>query len=115
MIIRAEYADQAANAASPVNVFFSVDSMTVVSQADDRLLAFLAAGGTINAYTPPAASPTADQIDQATLNDALAQDGSVVRALAFVMLDEINALRTSAGLPPRTNAQLRAALKAKMR
>jgi hypothetical protein len=40
------------------------------------------------------------------LNNALAeQEGSVVRALACLLLDEINGLRSHAGLPPRDQEQ----------
>lgn len=56
-------------------------------------------------------------IDQEMLNAALAADGSVVRALALVLLQEINTIRTRlpTPLPAYTQAQLVAALKAKMR
>jgi len=56
-----------------------------------------------------------DAIDLAKLDAALAEAGGVVRGLALVMLDEINALRTRAGLAVRTQTQLRDAIKAKMR
>lgn len=59
--------------------------------------------------------PTPPQIDQAALNAELAADGSIVRGLALVMLDEINALRTQAGLAVRTQANLKNAIQAKMR
>ena len=59
--------------------------------------------------------PDFSAIDQAALNSALAQDGSVVRALAEVMFAEINTLRTTAGLAPRTKQQFVTALKAQMR
>lgn len=54
-------------------------------------------------------------LDTAALNAALAQDGSVVRALAEVMFSEINILRTAAGQAVRTKPQFVAALKAQMR
>lgn len=56
-------------------------------------------------------------IDQTALNAALIEPGSVLRALVEVMRDEINILRQHAaiGLAPRTAAQVKAALKAKMR
>lgn len=60
-------------------------------------------------------SPDPATIDQATLNAALAAPGSVVRALALVVLQEINTLRTKAGLATYTQAQLVSALQAKMR
>jgi hypothetical protein len=62
-------------------------------------------------------SPDPALIDQATLNAALAAEGSVVRALALVLLQEINTIRTKlpTPLPAYTQNQLVAALKAKMR
>lgn len=62
-------------------------------------------------------NPTYDlsAIDQATLNAALAQDGSVTRALGIVMFKEINKLRANAGLTQYTMPQFVAALKAEMR
>lgn len=38
----------------------------------------------------------------------------VIRALAWIVLDEINALRTQLGLVPRTKAQMVNAIKAKL-
>lgn len=75
----------------------------VVDACKARLLA---------AYVPPV-DPAI--LDQQTLNDALAAPGSVVRALALVLLQEINILRVKAGLPAYTSAQLVTALQAKMR
>lgn len=54
-------------------------------------------------------------IDQGVLNEALAAEGSVVRALALLTLQEINNLRTRAGLTAYTMTQFTTALKAKMR
>ena len=68
---------------------------------------------TIPPYVPPVIDLSA--MDQAELNHALAQEGSVVRALALVMLQEINILRVRAGLTAYTQPQLVSALKAKMR
>lgn len=63
--------------------------------------------------------PTIDlsAVDQDTLNVALTAEGSVVRALALVLLQEINTLRSKVipPLPAYTQAQLVSALKAKMR
>lgn len=56
-----------------------------------------------------------DALDQNTLNAALTAEGSVVRALALLVLQEINVLRKKASLPEYTQAQLVTALKAKMR
>lgn len=62
-------------------------------------------------------TPDPAVLDQATLNAALAAPGSVVRALALVLLQEINTIRTRLPTPlaAYTQAQLVAALKAKMR
>jgi hypothetical protein len=54
-------------------------------------------------------------IDTATLNAALVEPGSVVRALGLVMFDEINKLRVLNGDPVYTLAQFQSALKARMR
>lgn len=54
-------------------------------------------------------------IDSATLNAALAQPGSVVRALGLVMFSEINKLRVAGGSTAYTMQQFLAALKAQMR
>lgn len=59
--------------------------------------------------------PTDDEIDQAALNVALVEPGSVVRALGLVMFAEINKLRVKTGDPAYTMLQFTAALKAKMR
>lgn len=58
---------------------------------------------------------TAAQEDQDALNVALTAEGSVVRALALVLLQEINTLRAKTGLTTYTQVQLVSALKAKMR
>lgn len=54
-------------------------------------------------------------IDGATLNAALAQPGSVVRALGLVMFAEINKLRVAGGSTAYTMPQFVTALKAQMR
>lgn len=54
-------------------------------------------------------------IDLATLNTALAQSGSVVRALGLAMFAEINKLRVAGGQTAYTLAQFKAALQAQMR
>jgi hypothetical protein len=71
---------------------------------------------TIPPYVAPTPRPVGE-IDQETLNAALAAEGSVVRALALVLLQEINTIRTKlpVPLPVYTPQQLVAALKAKMR
>jgi hypothetical protein len=53
--------------------------------------------------------------DQGALNAALAEEGSVFRALALLTFQEINALRVRAGLTAYTMTQFTTALKAKMR
>lgn len=67
-------------------------------------------------YTPPPPKDFSGE-DQDRLNAALLEEGSVVRAIVAVMRDEINLLRDAVSpvLPQRTVAQMRAALKAKMR
>lgn len=62
-----------------------------------------------------AVPPTPQEIDTDTLNAALTAEGSVVRALALLMLQEINALRQRASLPQYSQQQLVDALKTKMR
>lgn len=59
--------------------------------------------------------PDYSALDLDALNAALAQPGSVVRALVLVMLQEINKLRQNAGLATYTQAQFVQALKAQMR
>lgn len=80
----------------------------------------LYAEGTFSKAPPPDTSA----IDQATLNAALMEEGSVVRALGLtlfhtinaqnlVVLDAVNELRQVAGLPPYSVADFRAATSAK--
>ena len=54
--------------------------------------------------------PTAQEIDDAKT----AQADATIKAFALVVLDEINILRVNAGLQPRTVAQLKSAVKAKL-
>lgn len=61
----------------------------------------------------PRLTPDHTKLDQGTLNDALSAEGSVVRALALVVLDQINELRKP--LPAITPAKFNDALRAKMR
>lgn len=62
---------------------------------------------------------TDDELDLEALNAVLAAKGSVLRALALLILDEINILRQrpagSPALQPRTAGQFKNALQAKMR
>lgn len=55
------------------------------------------------------------KIDTDTLNAVLAQDGSVVRALAEVMFAEVNKLRVKTGDAPYSKQQFVTALKVQMR
>lgn len=59
-------------------------------------------------------NPDIASVDLAILNTALTQPGSVVRALALLLLQELNTLRTKVGLSTYTQPQLVAALQAKM-
>lgn len=85
-------------------------------------------GGAIEVPTPPDDGrqkwlngawqpyvPDYSTIDQSTLNAALIEPGSVVRALGLITFQEINKLRVQAGLTAYTMAQFTAALKANMR
>lgn len=56
-----------------------------------------------------------DAIDQQQLNEALIDEGSVVRALGLIMFEEINKLRVRAGLVAYTMDQFKTALHNKMR
>lgn len=67
------------------------------------------------ADAPVLPPPDYPVIDQETLNAALAEPGSVLRALALLTFQEINTLRTRGGLTAYTMAQFTTALKAKMR
>lgn len=59
--------------------------------------------------------PDYASIDQQHLNAALTAEGSAVRALALLTLQEINVLRTRAGLANYTMQQFTTALRTKMR
>lgn len=65
-------------------------------------------------YVPPAL-PDLNAIDLAEINNALAQPGSIVRALGIVTFQEINKLRAKAALPQYTMDQFITALKANIR
>lgn len=67
--------------------------------------------------------PAAEAADMATEKKSTANTfldqleepiGILVQALALVVLDEVNALRSAAGLPARTVNQLRGSIKAKV-
>lgn len=77
------------------------------------ILAALAKGDTIAPYVPPIIDLNA--VDIQTINDALTQPGSIVRALGLLTLQEINKLRVLAGQQAYTIPQFTAALKAQIR
>jgi len=56
-----------------------------------------------------------DYVDKSRLNPSTDTLAKIDKAVALVMLDEINLLRVRAGLAARTPAQLRAAVTAKFR
>ena len=64
---------------------------------------------------PVTVSKTDTDLDADTLNSELLASGSVFRGLMSVVLDEINLLRTKAGLATRSMAQFKNAIQAKMR
>ena len=84
-------------------------------EAPDNVVCGMVQVGNAFQNPPPPPPPDYPVLDQAALNAMLAQEGSVVRALALVLLQEINTLRVKATLTPYTQAQLVTALKAKMR
>lgn len=80
--------------------------------------AILAAAGTFDRHliqggvlVPDPTWPDRDADRKADLNN---HQDEILRAFALVWLDEINILRELAGEPPRTGAQLKAAIKAKL-
>jgi hypothetical protein len=77
------------------------------------MMKLVAAGDTITPYVEPIID--LNVLDLATINDALIQDGSIVRALGLVMFQEINKLRVIAGVPEYTLQQFKNALKAQIR
>ena len=110
MILSAQFANAAGTA---VTIITDDRGAIAISAADRPVLwaQYQAWPGVTAAFVPADLSA----IDQTELNRALAQDGSVLRALAAVMLSEVNILRTNAGLSPRTQPQFVAAHKAQMR
>lgn len=72
-----------------------------------------AATAIANFVYDPVADGQSDDMDQ--LNAALAEQGSIVRALAMVMFAEVNKLRVKDGDPAYTLAQFKTALQAQMR
>jgi hypothetical protein len=71
---------------------------------------------TIAPYVPPTqAELDADQQAQLDgLNEQVMGSDLALKAFALIVLDEINGLRSKAGLPDRTPAQLKAAHRAKL-
>ena len=108
-----------------------------IEAPDDVYAGFTYANSTFSPPTPVVINW--DVVDTNSLNNALAESGSVVRALALLILDELNAhaakitsilnaadtatslatfkteMAAITGQPQRTKAQLMAALKARMR
>ena len=58
---------------------------------------------------------TQSEFDTGAINAALASEGSVFRALAELIFEQINTLRSEAGLSTFTKAQFKSALLDKMR
>lgn len=113
MAIRATFADPSK---TTVNLWLDADSVRAGLSIDDQeVREFVSGGGVIGPYELPAPPLTPDQIDTKTLNEALATDGSVFRALAELTLIEINKLRADHARAPYSKAVFVAALKAQMR
>lgn len=99
-----------------VNLWIDADSVRPGLPRDDpEVVAFVDGGGVIEPYEVPPPPPTLDAIDQLALNLALAAQGSVLRALAELVLIEVNKLRADHSRPAYTKAQFTTALKAQMR
>jgi hypothetical protein len=111
--MRATFAEPARRT---VNLWLDADSVRPGLALDDpEVVQFQGGGGIIEPYEVPVPPPTLDQIDTKLLNEALAAEGSVVRAIAELMLIEVNKLRADHARPPYTKLQFVAALKAQMR
>lgn len=109
MILSAQFAN-----AERTAVVVITDDRGAVSISADRpelWAQYLAWPGATAAFVPDNVS----DMDLAELNRVLAQDGSVLRALAELTLIEINKLRADHARAPYTKAQFVAALKAQMR
>lgn len=99
-----------------INLWIDADSVRPGLPIDDpEVVAFVDGGGIIEPYEVPLPRPTLDEIDQRELNAALAMQGSVLRAIAELVLIEVNKLRADHARPPYTKAQFVTALKAQMR
>jgi hypothetical protein len=99
-----------------VNLWLDANSVRPGLSLDDpEVAAFLNGGGVMEPYEIPPPLPTPSEIDQRELNAALAAEGSVLRALAELVLIEVNKLRADHARAPYTKAQFTAALKAQMR
>lgn len=111
MILAAQFAN-----AERTSVVVITDDRGAVSLSADRpalWAEYLAWPGVTAAFVPIDLSAG----DQAALNAMLIEDGSILRAVVAVMRSEINIVRAALvpALPPRTVAQITAALKAQMR
>lgn len=101
---------------SAVNLWLDANSVRPGLSLDNpEVLEFLSGGGVIGPFVPPPPPPTPSEIDQAELNKALTEEGSVLRANMELTLIEVNKLRADHGRPPYTPAQYKIALKAQMR
>lgn len=115
MAVRATFANPAR---STINLWIDADSVRPGLPIDDpEVTEFVTGGGIIEPYEVPSLPPTLDQIDTKALNAILVEDGSILRAVIAVLRSEINIVRAAVvpALPPRTVAQVTAALKAQMR
>lgn len=93
-----------------VGVVAPVGGIEVPTPPDDARQKWNSGTSSWSPYTPDY-----NTIDTNTLNAALIEPGSVVRALGLVTFQEVNKLRVNAGLVAYTMAQFTAALKANMR
>jgi hypothetical protein len=98
-----------------------VDGMSIPADAGNRhyaeIMKLVEAGELIIApYVPPTqAELDADQQAQLDgLNEKVMGGDLALKAFALIVLDEINILRSAAGLEPRTPAQLKTAHRAKL-
>lgn len=111
MAVRATYAEPGRKT---VNLFVDADSVRPGLAIDGpEVVDFIKGGGGIEPYEPPAPPPTLDQIDLRALNEALAAEGSVVRAIAEIQFGMIKG--TIPVQPSLTKSAYIALLKARMR
>lgn len=112
MAVRATFAEPARRT---VNLWTDVESVRPGLALDDpEVVAFVNGGGVIDPYEIPPPPPTLDQIDTKALNEALAAEGSLMRAIAELQFRIIKGT-IPIPQPNLTSAQYRALLKATMR